>query len=60
MILFVAHLKATKAVITGLGLAIIGYAGRYIIKKLPNISEKMAETLKNMPQINSQVNMLHY
>ncbi|XP_011505948.1 PREDICTED: mitochondrial import inner membrane translocase subunit TIM14 isoform X2 [Ceratosolen solmsi marchali] len=37
-----------------IGIAVIGYAGRYIVKRLPNISEKMAETLKNMPQLNSQ------
>jgi len=32
----------------GLGLAAVGYAGRYLIRRMPNLSQKMAETMKKL------------
>lgn len=39
----------------GIGLAAIGFAGRYLLKRMPNLSQKMAETVK---KLDSQVEML--
>jgi len=32
----------------GLGLAAVGYAGRYLIRRMPNLSHKMTETMKKL------------
>lgn len=33
----------------GLGLAAVGFAGRYIFKQLPNLTTKMNEAIKSFP-----------
>ena len=38
----------------GIGLAVVGFTGRYILKKMPQLSQKMAEAYKNVPKLNSQ------
>lgn len=32
----------------GIGLAAVGFAGRYLLKRMPNLSQKMAETVKKL------------
>ncbi|XP_001604394.2 mitochondrial import inner membrane translocase subunit TIM14 [Nasonia vitripennis] len=44
----------TSAIVAGLGLAAVGFAGRYVLKQMPNLSSKMAEAMKNMPKLDSQ------
>ncbi|XP_032681563.1 mitochondrial import inner membrane translocase subunit TIM14 isoform X2 [Odontomachus brunneus] len=34
------------AIAAGVGLAIVGFTGRYLLKRMPNLSQKMAETMK--------------
>lgn len=47
----------TSAIIAGLGLAAAGFAGRYILKQMPTITQKMSEAVKNMPKLDAQVNI---
>ncbi|XP_014206985.1 mitochondrial import inner membrane translocase subunit TIM14 [Copidosoma floridanum] len=44
----------TSAIIAGLGLAAAGFAGRYVLKQMPTLSQKMAEAVKSMPKLDSQ------
>lgn len=32
----------------GVGLAAVGFAGRYLFKRMPNLSQRMAETVKKL------------
>ncbi|XP_003707305.1 mitochondrial import inner membrane translocase subunit TIM14 [Megachile rotundata] len=41
-------------VVAGLSLAAVGFTGRYVLKKMPQFSQRMAEALKNMPKLDSQ------
>ncbi|XP_065337771.1 mitochondrial import inner membrane translocase subunit TIM14 isoform X2 [Cloeon dipterum] len=45
---------ASSAVMAGLGLAIIGYTGRYILRKAPNITEQMAKAVEMLPKLDAQ------
>ena len=40
----------------GLGLAIVGFGGRYLLRAMPTLSQKMSEAIKTMPKLDSQVN----
>ncbi|XP_043671028.1 mitochondrial import inner membrane translocase subunit TIM14 isoform X1 [Vespula pensylvanica] len=46
--------KASAVIITGLGLAAVGFTGRYMLRKMPALSQRMTEALKNMPKLDSQ------
>ncbi|KAK6644573.1 Mitochondrial import inner membrane translocase subunit tim14 [Polyplax serrata] len=39
----------SSVVAVGLGLAAVGFAGRYIFKQLPNLTTKMNEAIKSFP-----------
>lgn len=52
-------MQASTLIATGLGLAVVGFTGRYIIKKMPHLSQKMAEAYKNVPKLNPKVNLLN-
>ncbi|XP_076637959.1 mitochondrial import inner membrane translocase subunit TIM14 [Colletes latitarsis] len=45
---------ASTLVVAGIGLAAVGFTGRYILRKMPSLSQKMAEAVKNMPKLDSQ------
>ncbi|OAD59325.1 Mitochondrial import inner membrane translocase subunit TIM14, partial [Eufriesea mexicana] len=45
----------TTLIALGLGLAVMGFSGRYMIKKMPHLTQKMAEAYKNAPKLNSQM-----
>lgn len=32
----------------GIGLAAVGFAGRYLLRRMPHLSQKMAETVKKL------------
>lgn len=40
---------ASAIVVAGVTLAAAGLAGRYIVRKMPVVSQRMSEILKNMP-----------
>ncbi|XP_012220256.1 mitochondrial import inner membrane translocase subunit TIM14 isoform X2 [Linepithema humile] len=39
---------ASTVVAAGVGLAVVGFAGRYLLRKMPNLSQRMAETVKKL------------
>lgn len=49
-------------ILAGLGLAAVGFAGRYALKQLPNMSKTMNEALKNIPKFDadSMANSKYY
>ncbi|XP_033227049.1 mitochondrial import inner membrane translocase subunit TIM14 isoform X2 [Belonocnema kinseyi] len=45
---------SSAIVAAGLGLAVVGFTGRFILKRMPILTQKMAEAMKNMPKLDSQ------
>ncbi|XP_015512005.1 mitochondrial import inner membrane translocase subunit TIM14 [Neodiprion pinetum] len=45
---------STTVIVAGLGLAAVGFAGRYIVRAMPTLSQKMAEAVKGMPKLDAQ------
>lgn len=45
--------QASSAIVAGIGLAAIGFAGRYVVKQMPNAATKMQEALKNLPKFDA-------
>ncbi|KAG7202568.1 hypothetical protein KM043_009764 [Ampulex compressa] len=41
-------------VITGIGLAAVGFTGRYVMRRLPGLSQKLNEAMKSMPKLDAQ------
>lgn len=50
----VMRLRSSALIAAGLGLAAIGFTGRYILRRMPQLSQRMAEAYKNMPKLDSQ------
>lgn len=38
----------------GLSLAAVGFAGRYVLRTMPQMSQKMAEAMKNLPKFDAE------
>lgn len=39
----------SSAIIAGLGLAAVGFTGRYLLRRAPQMSQKFAEAMKSFP-----------
>lgn len=50
----------SNAVLLGLGLAVVGYTGRYLLRRAPNITEKFAEAIKSLPSADSLATSKYY
>ncbi|XP_045761487.1 mitochondrial import inner membrane translocase subunit TIM14 isoform X1 [Maniola jurtina] len=48
------YLQASSIILAGLGMAAVGFAGRYILRQMPNASTKFAEAMKNLPKFDSE------
>lgn len=46
-------MQASSIILAGLGMAAVGFAGRYILRQMPNASTKFAEAMKNLPKFDS-------
>lgn len=46
--------KKSSIVAAGLGLAAVGFAGRYVLRRMPNMSEKVAEAMKQIPKFDAE------
>lgn len=57
---FFFYFQASTAILTGLGLAAVGYAGRYILKAAPMASARLNEALKALPKAESFANSKYY
>lgn len=47
-------LQASSIILAGLGMAAVGFAGRYVLRQMPNASMKFAEVVKNLPKFDSE------
>jgi DnaJ family protein C protein 19 len=47
--------QAGSVIVAGLGLAAVGFAGRYILRAVPGMSQKMSETMKSLSKLDSSV-----
>lgn len=47
-------LQASSIILAGLGMAAVGFAGRYIMRQIPNASTKFAEAMKNLPKFDAE------
>ncbi|XP_045529927.1 mitochondrial import inner membrane translocase subunit TIM14 [Pieris brassicae] len=45
---------AVSVILAGLGMAAVGFAGRYLLKQMPNASMKFAEAVKNLPKFDAE------
>ncbi|XP_034950903.1 mitochondrial import inner membrane translocase subunit TIM14 [Chelonus insularis] len=45
---------ASTAVVVGVGLAVVGFTGRYIMRSMPTLSKRMSEAYKTLPKLDSQ------
>lgn len=47
-------LQASTIIVAGIGMAAVGFAGRYLLKQMPNASMKFAEAVKNLPKFDTE------
>lgn len=45
---------STSLIVAGLGLAAVGFTGRYITRVMPQMAQKMDQAFKTMPKLDSQ------
>lgn len=46
--------QASSVILAGLGMAAIGFAGRYVLRQMPNASTKFAEAVRNLPKFDAE------
>ncbi|XP_051158903.1 mitochondrial import inner membrane translocase subunit TIM14 isoform X1 [Leptopilina boulardi] len=44
----------SSIIAAGLGLAVVGFTGRYILRRMPTLSQKMADAMNALPKLDSQ------
>jgi len=44
----------SSVIIAGLGMAALGFGGRYISRRMPQMATKMEEAMKTMPKLDSE------
>lgn len=47
--------QTSSIILAGLGLAVVGYGGRALMRQMPNAATKMQEALKNMPKFDAEM-----
>ncbi|KAK2583756.1 hypothetical protein KPH14_009668 [Odynerus spinipes] len=45
---------ASSVIIAGVSLAAVGFAGRYVLRSMPTLNQKMTEAMKNLPKLDTQ------
>ncbi|KAJ3655046.1 hypothetical protein Zmor_014190 [Zophobas morio] len=45
---------STGIILAGLGLAAVGFAGRYALRQLPNVTKTVNEAMKNLPKFDAE------
>ncbi|KAJ6634218.1 Mitochondrial import inner membrane translocase subunit TIM14 [Pseudolycoriella hygida] len=44
----------SSVVVAGLSLAAVGFAGRYVLRTMPQMSQKVAEAVKSLPKFDAE------
>lgn len=52
-------LQASSVILAGLGLAAVGFVGRYVLRAAPTMSQKMSEALKSFPTLDPSVSSVN-
>jgi len=47
--------QASAVIVTGLGLAAVGFAGRYVLRAVPGMSQKVGDTVKLLTKLDTSV-----
>lgn len=50
----------SNAILAGIGIAAIGFAGRYIMRRSPQWSKNLSEAMKSLPNSESFANSKYY
>lgn len=45
--------RSAGLIVTGLGLAAVGFAGRYIVRQMPQVTRTVNEAIKNLPKFDA-------
>ncbi|XP_067647574.1 mitochondrial import inner membrane translocase subunit TIM14 [Eurosta solidaginis] len=45
---------ASSVIVAGLGLAVVGFAGRQLLRRMPSVASKLSETMKNLPNFDAE------
>lgn len=45
-------------ILAGLGLATVGFGARFVLKTIPSLGKKMADTVYNAPKLDSKVSCI--
>lgn len=54
------YIFQSSAILAGLGLAAIGFTGRYILRRAPQMSQKLSEAMKAFPTAESLATSKYY
>lgn len=46
---FFLNTLQSSLVLAGVGLAVVGFAGRYLLRQAPGMSQKLSEAMKSFP-----------
>lgn len=44
----------SSVIVAGIGLAVVGFAGRYVLRTMPQMSQKVAEAMKSLPKFDAE------
>lgn len=47
-------------VAAGLGLAVVGFTGRYILRRMPNLATQMEQAMKTLPNLEEALSTSKY
>lgn len=47
-------LKASSLILAGLGVAAVGFAGKHLIRRMPAMTSKFNEAMKNLPKFDAE------
>lgn len=53
-------LSQSSAILAGLGLAAVGFTGRYLMRRAPQMSQKINEAMKSFPTAESLATSKYY
>ncbi|EDW72748.1 uncharacterized protein Dwil_GK17173 [Drosophila willistoni] len=48
------YLKASSLILAGLGVAAVGFAGKHLVRRMPQMTTKINEALKNLPKFDAE------
>ncbi|XP_030372639.1 mitochondrial import inner membrane translocase subunit TIM14 isoform X1 [Scaptodrosophila lebanonensis] len=48
------HSKTSSLILAGLGVAAVGFAGKHLLRRMPQMTTKFNEALKNLPKFDAE------